>query len=80
MNINVHERIKTLMVNMERSRWISLGLTKTEQSIVVNILRLPLLILKKASLYLSLKVVVGKSMNKTAVFSGQMNQIVFSPY
>jgi murein L,D-transpeptidase YcbB/YkuD len=26
------------------------------------------------------KVVVGKSMNKTAVFSGQMNQIVFSPY
>jgi murein L,D-transpeptidase YcbB/YkuD len=24
--------------------------------------------------------VVGKVMNKTAVFSGQMNQIVFSPY
>jgi hypothetical protein len=24
--------------------------------------------------------VVGKAMNKTAVFSGQMNQIVFSPY
>jgi hypothetical protein len=27
-----------------------------------------------------IRVVVGKSMNKTAVFSGQMNQIVFSPY
>ncbi|SEA12455.1 Murein L,D-transpeptidase YcbB/YkuD [Flavobacterium gillisiae] len=80
MNINVHERIKTLMVNMERSRWISLGLTKTEQSIVVNIPSFTLTYFKEGKPVLVSKVVVGKSMNKTAVFSGQMNQIVFSPY
>ena len=80
MNINVHERIKTLMVNMERSRWISLGLTKTEQSIVVNIPSFTLTYFKEGKPVRVSKVVVGKSMNKTAVFSGQMNQIVFSPY
>jgi murein L,D-transpeptidase YcbB/YkuD len=28
MNITVHERIKTIMVNMERSRWLSHDYTK----------------------------------------------------
>jgi murein L,D-transpeptidase YcbB/YkuD len=80
MNITVHERIKTLMVNMERSRWISAGLTKTEQSIVVNIPSFILTYFKEGKPVLVSRVVVGKSMNKTAVFSGQMNQIIFSPY
>ncbi|MEZ7505751.1 murein L,D-transpeptidase [Flavobacterium sp. Arc2] len=80
MNITVHERIKTLMVNMERSRWISPGLTKTEQSIVVNIPSFTLTYFKETRPVLVSKVVVGKSMNKTAVFSGMMNQVVFSPY
>ncbi|CAM2828574.1 L,D-transpeptidase family protein [Flavobacterium frigoris] len=80
MNINVHARIKTIMVNMERSRWISPSLTQTQQSIVVNIPSFTLTYFKEGKPVLVSKVVVGKSMNKTAVFSGQMNQIIFSPY
>lgn len=80
MNVTVNERIKTIMVNMERSRWISPSLTKTEQSIVVNIPSFTLTYFKEGKPVLVSKVVVGKSMNKTAVFSGQMNQIIFSPY
>lgn len=80
MNIPVNERIKTIMVNMERSRWISPSLTKSEQSIVVNIPSFTLTYFKKGEPVLVSKVVVGKSMNKTAVFSGQMNQIIFNPY
>jgi murein L,D-transpeptidase YcbB/YkuD len=80
MNIPAHDRIKTIMVNMERSRWISPSLTKIEQSIVVNIPSFILTYFKQGKPVLVSRVVVGKSMNKTAVFSGQMNQIIFSPY
>jgi murein L,D-transpeptidase YcbB/YkuD len=80
MNIMVEERIKTIMVNMERSRWLSQDYTKAEQSIVVNIPSFTLTYFKKSKPVLVSRVVVGKSMNKTAVFSGQMNQIIFSPY
>jgi murein L,D-transpeptidase YcbB/YkuD len=47
---------------------------------VVNIPSFTLTYFKKGKPVLISKVVVGKSMNKTAVFSGQMNQIIFSPY
>jgi murein L,D-transpeptidase YcbB/YkuD len=80
MNVPVQERIKTLMVNMERCRWLSPSLTKSEQYIVVNIPSFTLTYFKDAKPALISKVVVGKSMNKTVVFTGQMSQIVFSPY
>lgn len=80
MNVPVQERIKTLMVNMERCRWLSPSLTQNEQYIVVNIPSFMLTYFKDGKPALTSKVVVGKSMNKTVVFSGQMNQIIFSPY
>jgi len=80
MNIPVSERIKSIMVNMERCRWVSPSLTKTSQFIVVNIPSFTLTYFKDGKPELVSKVVVGKAMNKTAVFSGEMNQIVFSPY
>jgi murein L,D-transpeptidase YcbB/YkuD len=60
MNINVHERIKSIMVNMERSRWISPSLTKTEKSIIVNIPSFTLTHFKEGKPVLVSKVVVGK--------------------
>jgi len=80
MNVPVSERIKTLMVNMERCRWISPSLTKNQRYIVVNIPSFTLTFFKDGRPDLISKVVVGKSMNKTAVFSGQLSQVIFSPY
>ncbi|WP_369765812.1 murein L,D-transpeptidase [Flavobacterium sp. WC2429] len=80
MNVPVSERIKKIMVNMERCRWISPSLTKNKRYIVVNIPSFTLTFFKDGKPALISKVVVGKSMNKTAVFSGQMSQIIFSPY
>lgn len=80
MNVPIQERIKTLMVNMERCRWLSPSLTKNEQYIMVNIPSFTLTYFKDGKAVLTSKVVVGKSMNKTVVFSGQMSQIIFSPY
>jgi murein L,D-transpeptidase YcbB/YkuD len=50
---------------MERLGWISLGLTKKEQSIVVNIPSFTLTYFKEGKPVLVSKVVVGKSMNKS---------------
>jgi murein L,D-transpeptidase YcbB/YkuD len=80
MNVPVQERIKALMVNMERCRWISPSLTKNEQYIMVNIPSFTLTYVKDGKPVLISKVVVGKSLNKTVVFTGQMSQIIFSPY
>jgi murein L,D-transpeptidase YcbB/YkuD len=37
MNIPVGKRIKTLIVNMERCRWISNDITKSKELIAINI-------------------------------------------
>ena len=80
MNVTVNERIKTIMANMERCRWISPSLTKAKQYIMVNIPSFTLTYFKDDKPALISKVVVGKSMNKTAVFSSVLSQIIFSPY
>jgi murein L,D-transpeptidase YcbB/YkuD len=80
MNITVNERIKTLMVNMERCRWISPSLTKTQQYITINIPSYTLTYFKNGKPALESRVVVGKSLNRTVVFSGEMSEIIFSPY
>jgi murein L,D-transpeptidase YcbB/YkuD len=59
MNITVHERIKTIMVNMERSRWLSHDYTKAKQSIVVNIPSFTLTYFKEKQACTRIQRVVG---------------------
>lgn len=80
MNVPVSNRIKTIMVNMERCRWIYSGITKAKEFIVVNIPSFRLTYFKAGRAALVSNVVVGTTMNKTVVFSGMMSYIVFSPY
>lgn len=80
MNVPISDRIKTIMVNMERCRWISTDLTKAKEFIVVNIPSYRLSYFKDGKAALVSKVVVGNLMNETVIFSGMMSYIVFSPY
>jgi murein L,D-transpeptidase YcbB/YkuD len=80
LNIPVTERIKTIMVNMERCRWISNDITNAKEFIAINIPSFQLTYFKNGVPVLESKVVVGKIMNKTAIFSAPMKYIVFSPY
>ena len=80
MNVPINERIKTIVVNMERCRWISTDVTKAKEFIVVNIPSYKLKYYKEGKVALNCNVVVGTTMNKTVVFSGMMSYIVFSPY
>jgi murein L,D-transpeptidase YcbB/YkuD len=80
MNVSVADRIKTIMINMERCRWISPNVSKEKEYIVVNIPAYKLTYIKNDSIALQSDVVVGTTMNQTVIFSGKMKYIVFSPY
>jgi len=80
LNIPVEVRIKTIMVNMERCRWIDPKLAKDDELIVINIPSFKLIYRKNGVKELESKVFVGKNMTETVIFSGNITQIVFSPY
>ena len=80
MNVSAEDRMKTIMINMERCRWISPSISKEKEYIVVNIPAYRLLYIKNDSIALQSDVVVGATMHQTVIFSGRMKYIVFSPY
>jgi len=80
MNIPIEQLIKTIMVNMERCRWIDPELTNANEYIIVNIPAYKLLFKRNGKNVLESKLFVGKNKTETAVFSSNMTQIIFSPY
>ena len=80
LNVPVAGRIKTISVNMERCRWITPDIDKQQEYIAVNIPSYRLRYVRDGKPFLISNVVVGKELNKTVVFSGQMSYLVFSPY
>ena len=80
MSVSVEDRIKTIIVNMERCRWIDPEIMNSPELVSVNIPSYKLDYMKDGKTVLESNVVVGKELNKTVVFSGKMSYIVFSPY
>lgn len=80
MNVPISERIKTIIVNMERCRWMSPEIKNAREFILVNIPSYNLAFIRDKKVALTSPVVVGKAMTKTVIFSGNMTNIVFSPY
>ncbi|MDP3468664.1 MAG: L,D-transpeptidase family protein [Daejeonella sp.] len=78
MNVPFKQRIKQLIVNMERSRWVPASLSS--EYLVVNIPEFKLHVNSGDKLLWSCNIVVGKPIHKTAVFSGELKYVVFSPY
>ena len=80
MNVPVDERIRDIVVNMERCRWISPEIFEADQFIFVNIPAYRMNIFKEGKAVFDSPVVVGDQMTKTVIFGGMMSYIVFSPY
>ncbi len=80
LNVPVAARIKTIVVNMERCRWLSSDITDAKEMISVNIPAFKMTYVKDGKTALESNVVVGDEGNKTVVFSGKMSYLVFSPY
>ena len=80
MNEPIGNRIKTIMLNMERCRWIPTQLAQASEYVMVNIPSFKLVYVKNGKYELVSDVFVGTRMTETVIFSGKMDRIVFSPY
>ncbi len=78
LNTPISSIIQQIIVNMERCRWVPSSLN--DNYLVVNIPAFQLYVYEKDSVLFNMKVVVGKAMHKTAIFSGDLKYVVFSPY
>ena len=78
LNVSVKERIKKLLINLERMRWVP---QQPEGNlIIVNIPEFRLHVFEGANKLFSINIVVGKAANNTVIFTGQLKHVVFSPY
>ena len=78
MNVPVTNRIELILLNMGRMQWM-VSEPKGEM-IVVNIPEFILHYKDGASTVFEMPVVVGKEGHNTMMFTGNLNQVVFSPY
>lgn len=78
LNIPVEERMKQLLVNLGRMQW---AVHQPEGKLfLVNIPEFLLHVKEGAKDVFTMNVVVGKEGHNTTMFTGNLNQIVFSPY
>lgn len=80
LNKPVEKLIETIMVNMERCRWIPAALEQQKKYVMINIPSFRLIYVKDGKYELESNVFVGTRMNETVIFSGNIDRIVFSPY
>ena len=78
LNIPIDQRIKTIILNMERWRWIPKSFEP--DYLIVNIPKYELKVYEKAQEKVNMKVIVGKTMNSTPIFSDKLEYVVLSPY
>jgi murein L,D-transpeptidase YcbB/YkuD len=78
LNIPVDERISTIILNMERWRWIPKSLEP--DYLLVNIPEYRLHVFEKGQEKMTMKVIVGKTLNSTPIFSDKLEYVVLSPY
>lgn len=78
LNVPIQERIQQILINMERIRWMPAS--PSTDYLLVNIPEFTLHAYEDGKLAFNMNVVVGSEANSTVIFSGTLNQIVFSPY
>jgi len=78
MNRPVQERIRQMLINMERIRWVPAE--PATDYLLVNIPEFRLHVYEKGQYKWNMNVVTGSVANNTVVFSGRLKYIVFSPY
>ena len=77
LNVPVEERIKQMLINLERMKWMP---QESPTYIVANIPEYRLHVVENHKEVLKMSIVVGKAANRTVVFSDELKYVVFSPY
>jgi murein L,D-transpeptidase YcbB/YkuD len=78
LNVPIENRIKQLWVNIERMRWMPD--VPQKEFIYVNIPEFRMHVMNGATKVFDMNVITGKEGHGTVMFSGELNQVVFSPY
>lgn len=78
MNQPIEFRIRQIMLNMERLRWLPAELEKNY--LLANIPEYMLHVFENGKQVWTMNVVVGKTASKTTIFRGNLSQIVLNPY
>lgn len=77
LNVPWAERLRTMLVNMERLRWVPED--PPASLIVVNIPEFRLHVYEAGREVMSMRAVVGARVTRTVIFSDTLSRIVFSP-
>jgi murein L,D-transpeptidase YcbB/YkuD len=77
VNVPLAQRLRTMLINMERLRWVPEQ--QPADLLVVNIPEFRLHVFEEGREVMSMDVVVGKSATRTVIFSDTLSEIVFSP-
>jgi murein L,D-transpeptidase YcbB/YkuD len=78
MNVPAEERLKQILLNMDRMRWMPQK--PTGNLIIVNLPEFILHVLDGKNKVFDMVVVVGKVGHNTMMFNGELDHIIFSPY
>lgn len=78
LNRPVSERIRQMLINLERMRWVPEKINS--DYLLVNIPEFKLHVFEEGKLKFNMNVVVGSGQHNTVIFSGDLKYIVFSPY
>ncbi len=78
LNVHPADRARTLLVNMERLRW--LPASPAPDQILVNIPEFRMHVFEHDTIAWEMDVVVGAEATRTVIFSGELTQVVLAPY
>lgn len=78
LNVSATDRVKQLLVNMERMRWMPVK--KEGKLLMVNIPEFTLHVTEGENHVMHMPVVVGKEGHTTVMFADDLEYVVFSPY
>jgi L,D-transpeptidase YcbB len=78
MNRTVEFRIKQMLVNLERLRWVPVEIES--DYLLVNIPEYKLHVFENKKLLWETNVVVGKEAKQTSIFKGNISRIILNPY
>ena len=78
MNKPVDFRIKQMLINLERLRWVPVEIEN--DYLLVNIPEYKLHVFENKKLLWETNVVVGKAAKQTSIFKGSISRIILNPY
>lgn len=78
INTPIDTLIKTILINVERTRWLPSSIPNTR--VWVNIPEYRLHVYDNSEPLFSMRVIVGSAAHGTVIFSGNLKYVVFAPY